>query len=42
MGYNRKGVRDGTGPYKGSYIRKQGGKIGRRRKAGKKCPKRRK
>ena len=25
MGKNRRGVRDGTGPYKGSYERKQGG-----------------
>jgi len=40
MGYQRKGVRTGLGPYKTSYIRKQGGSIGRRRKAGVKCPKR--
>ena len=40
MGYNKRGVRDGSGPYKGSYIRRSGGKIGRRRRAGTKCPKR--
>jgi len=28
MGYNRRGVRDGTGPYRGSYMRKK--KSGRR------------
>ena len=35
-----RGKRDGTGPYKDSYIRRKGSKIGRRRKAGVKCPKR--
>ena len=42
MGYKNPGVRNGTGPAKRSYIRRKGGKIGRRRKAGIKCPKRRK
>jgi hypothetical protein len=41
MGKNARGVRDGNGPYKGSYRRSGEGKsIGRRRAAGQKCPKR--
>lgn len=41
MGYLRRGVRTGDGPYKGSYRRRVKGKrIGRRRAAGVKCPKR--
>lgn len=40
MGYARRGVRNGTGPHKGSYIRRKGGKIGKRRRAGQPCPKR--
>jgi len=40
MSYTKRGKRDGTGPYKGSYIRRKGGKVGRRRRAGIKCPKR--
>lgn len=39
MSRTRRGVRDGTGPYKDSYIRRRGGKIGRRRRRGIKCPK---
>jgi len=39
MGRNARGVRDGSGPYKGSYQAKKS-KLGRRQKAGKKCPKR--
>ncbi len=39
MGKNARGVRDGSGPYKGSYQRKAGGGIGRRRAARQKCPK---
>jgi len=39
MGRTRRGVRDSTGPYRGSYIRRKGGKIGRRRRAGQPCPK---
>ena len=40
MGKTRRGVRDGSGPFKGSYRRKSEGKsIGRRRAAGQKCPK---
>ena len=38
MGYTKRGKRDGSGPYRGSYIRRKGGKIGRRRRAGVKCP----
>jgi len=41
MGRNRRGVRDGTGPRQGSYMRKRFGK-GRRRLAGQRCPVRRK
>ncbi len=40
MGYLKRGKRDGTGPYKGSYIRKSGRKVGRRRRKGTKCPRR--
>lgn len=39
MSYKKRKVRDGSGPYKGSYQRKKS-KIGRRKKAGIKCPKR--
>ena len=42
MGYTRRGVRDGSGPHKNSYIRRKGSKIGRRRRAGVKCPVRKK
>lgn len=42
MGKTRRGVRNGTGPYKNSYIRRKGGKLGRRRRAGVKCPVRKK
>lgn len=37
MGRNKAGVRDGTGPYKGSYQGKTS-KVGRRQQAGQKCP----
>lgn len=40
MGYLKRGVRDGTGPYRGSWMRKHHGRLGRRRRAGQKCPKR--
>jgi hypothetical protein len=40
MAYAKRSKRNGTGPYKGSYIRRKGGKVGRRRHAGQKCPKR--
>ena len=39
MGKTVRGVRDGTGPFKGSYRRKTS-KVGKRRAAGVKCPKR--
>jgi len=39
MGREKRGKRDGTGPYKGSYERKSGGR-GKRKDAGEKCPKR--
>jgi len=39
MGREKRGKRDGTGPYKGSYERKSGGQ-GKRRGAGEKYPKR--
>ena len=42
MGYTRRGIRDGTGPHKGSFIRRRGGRLGRRRRSGGKCPKRKK
>jgi len=38
MSYSKRKKRTGSGPYKGSYQRKKYG-IGRRRKAGIKCPK---
>jgi hypothetical protein len=38
MGKNKAGVRDGTGPYKGSY-RSGKGMKGARISSGKKCPK---
>ena len=38
MGEKKRGQRDGTGPYKGSYQKKAAGK-GRRQAAGKPCPK---
>ena len=40
MGKNQRGKRDGSGPYKGSYMARKGNRIGRRRRAGQKCPKR--
>ena len=41
MGYLRRGVRTGDGPFKGSYRRRvEGKRIGRRRARGVKCPKR--
>lgn len=41
MGYLKRGVRDGSGPYKGSLQRK-GSKKGKRRLAGQPCPSRKK
>jgi len=38
-GRTRRGVRDGTGPYKYSAQRKRKGNIGRRKERGEKCPK---
>jgi len=38
MGATKRGKRDGTGPYKGSYQRKRG-KKGKRQQRGEKCPK---
>lgn len=38
MGRNRRGVRDGSGPYRGSYQRKNGNGRGRRQQAGINCP----
>jgi hypothetical protein len=38
MGRDKRGVRDGTGPYKDSYQRKTAGNKGRRQQAGEKCP----
>jgi hypothetical protein len=38
MGYNQRGVRDGTGPHKDSAMRRSGSKVGRRKIAGQKCP----
>ena len=38
MGKTQRGVRDGSGPYKGSYQRKNKNGVGRRKKAGQKCP----
>jgi len=41
MSFWRKGYRDGSGPYRGSYRRRvEGKKIGRRRASGIRCPKR--
>ena len=37
MGRNTRGKRDGTGPYKGSYQRKQYGGKGKRQIKGQKC-----
>ena len=42
MGANKRGVRTGDGPYKGSYQRKTKGSVGKRRAGGQKCPKGRK
>ena len=38
MGYKKRGVRTGEGPYKDSWQRKKS-KIGRRKQSGQKCPK---
>ena len=38
MGREQRGKRDGTGPYKNSFQRRQGGGIGRRQQAGQPCP----
>jgi len=38
MGATKRGKRDGTGPYKGSYQRKRS-KKGKRQQRGEKCPK---
>jgi len=40
MGYNRRGVRDGSGPYKGSFQRRHYGSRGRRILRGERCPQR--
>ena len=41
MGRNARGVRDGSGPYRGSYrVRVEGRSVGKRRAAGSPCPKR--
>ena len=39
MSFSKRGKRNGTGPYKGSWQRKKSGGTGKRRKAGQKCPK---
>jgi len=39
MGKNKRGVRDGTGPYKDSWQRWQTGSKGKRQQAGQNCPK---
>lgn len=39
MGLQKRGKRDGTGPYKNSAQRRATGSIGKRKLAGKKCPK---
>lgn len=39
MGREKPGVRDGTGPAKGSFQRSQSGDKGKRQQAGEKCPK---
>ena len=41
MGRTKRGVRNGTGPYKGSYQRRTS-KVGRRVQSGKPCPKKKK
>lgn len=38
-GKTKRGVRDGTGPYKKSYQSKTGHKKGKRRSKGQSCPK---
>lgn len=38
MGRSARGKRDGSGPYKDSYQRRSGRKVGKRRAAGEKCP----
>ena len=38
MSSTKRGVRNGTGPYKGSYLRKTS-KVGKRVQSGKPCPK---
>jgi hypothetical protein len=38
MSVNKRGQRDGSGPYKESYQKRQG-KKGKRQLAGEKCPK---
>jgi len=38
MGYKKRGVRTGNGPYKNSWQRKKS-KIGKRKQAGIPCPK---
>ena len=38
MGRIRRGVRDGTGPRRGSYQQRKYG-VGKRRRRGQKCPK---
>jgi len=37
-GKNQRGKRDGTGPFKGSYMARTGNKKGRRKQAGEPCP----
>lgn len=39
MGVKNRGKRDGSGPHRDSYQRKQSG-TGKRQQAGQKCPKR--
>ena len=41
MSYTKRGRRNGSGPYKGSYQRKKNS-TGRRRQAGLPCPKHKK
>jgi len=38
MGRNRRGERDGTGPYQGSWQRRNRGNVGKRRESGEECP----
>lgn len=40
MGRTIRGKRDGTGPHKDSFQRKQSGGVGKRKQRGQKCPKR--